>query len=624
MRKLLLTLSVCGLFALSSMVFYPMSDTFAKEDPTGPITKDELDAPDIILDFEGAIGYFDFSAMLENNGDDGFYVYVRVEVTKNDPNDPNGPFVHELDEVKFVFVPTHDLGPIDLFWHEETPQDLTEGVYTVTAFVCDDPSVSVCNSETNIISVSDQFEVKILGADGNGDEPVHPDEEGDEPAHPDEEGNDEPVDADMDGTFALPHGNDCDDTDPAVNPGVAEICGDGVDNDCDGLTDCDDLDCECESACAQPTETSCTNGVDDDCDGLTDCDDPDCRCDIVCVPPTTETDCTNRIDDDCDGFVDCNDTDCPPSSICPEDVEIICNDGLDNDGDGLVDCDDPDCQIDGDGDRSLAPPCGNDCDDTNPAVNHGVAEICDDGVDNDCDGTIDCIGPRDEICDDGVDNDGDGLVDCADPDCQVDVDRDGFIAEPCGNDCDDDNSTVHPGAAEICDDGVDNDCGGLVDCDDSNCVTSTTYSKGKSFIRFKHNKTSKDEASLRMCVPEAFCDIIKADPAAKEIVLTLGDCSTMTIPGGSLKLTKFGFRAKSAPGETPKYVVKINCEREWLKLRLKKLELKGCVSNPVKACVSITGIPCLCAEKEFDIVKRDKVGRPKKLFFKNITDTCSP
>ena len=30
---------------------------------------------------------------------------------------------------------------------------------------------------------------------------------------------------------------DCDDSNPAVNPGVKEVCGNGVDDDCDGETD---------------------------------------------------------------------------------------------------------------------------------------------------------------------------------------------------------------------------------------------------------------------------------------------------------------------------------------------------------------------------------------------------
>ena len=83
----------------------------------------------------------------------------------------------------------------------------------------------------------------------------------------------------------------------------------------------------------------------------------------------------------------------------PED----CANGIDDDGDGLIDCDDPDCGIDNDGDGHFAPPCGNDCNDANPNINPGKPEVCGDGLDNDCDGLIDCADP-----DCGIDNDGDG------------------------------------------------------------------------------------------------------------------------------------------------------------------------------------------------------------------------
>ena len=106
--------------------------------------------------------------------------------------------------------------------------------------------------------------------------------------------------------------------------------------------------------------------------------------------------------------------------------------GADRDGDGspdAVDCDPDDPTLTGHR-------CPEEC---VPA-----AEICN-GVDDDCDGTVD------EGCASGDDVDGDGF------------------AEPA--DCDDGNPTINPGALEVCN-GLDDDCDGEVD-DDCSGACST-------------------------------------------------------------------------------------------------------------------------------------------------------
>jgi hypothetical protein len=86
--------------------------------------------------------------------------------------------------------------------------------------------------------------------------------------------------------------------------------------------------------------------------------------------------------------VDCDDNDCAANPACAS-VAEICNNGLDDDGDGLIDCDDPDCrQIDSDGDGTpdCNDGCANDPHKTAPGIcGCGMADI-----DSDGDGTPDC------------------------------------------------------------------------------------------------------------------------------------------------------------------------------------------------------------------------------------------
>jgi len=161
---------------------------------------------------------------------------------------------------------------------------------------------------------------------------------------------DESTDADGDGLWAC---EDCDDTDETVGGGGDELCGDGIDNDCDGLTDGEDSDCE--GLVDTDGDGWCPDGVDLDGDGACDGDDEpfedgeigDCDEEDDQVHPGAE--------ELCDGI----DGDCDPAGFEEE---------LDDDGDGLADCE-------------------GDCDDADPAAFDGAEEVCGDGVDQDCDGS---------------------------------------------------------------------------------------------------------------------------------------------------------------------------------------------------------------------------------------------
>jgi hypothetical protein len=283
---------------------------------------------------------------------------------------------------------------------------------------------------------------------------------------------------------------DCDDSTDTVFPNAPVLC-DGKDNNCDGwkdyFTDEDKDgdgvfwcagDCDDDNALRFPgnqegpyLDATCTDAIDNDCDYYLDNADSGCW--------------DNCIDNDGDGYgfpgyagcsnggaTDCNDGD---ASINPGAADAIC-DGIDQN-----------C-ISGPDDEYVVTPTGcgvGACADT------GQLE-CQSGVEVDT-----CIpllptpeGPMgDPTCSGGVDEDCDGATDAADPGCLVaciDVDGDGYgsngdTAGDCPNgpaiDCNDNDNSIFPGAADAICDGIDQNC--ISGPDDEYVVTGTNCGIGE-------------------------------------------------------------------------------------------------------------------------------------------------
>ncbi len=197
-------------------------------------------------------------------------------------------------------------------------------------------------------------------------------------------------------------GEDCDDSDNKAYPSAPEIC-DGIDN----------------NTCS--TSSLPSNEVDNDSDDF-----------VECTLARAWQGTGSKEGDDCH---DGNDNAYPgaayneSSSSCREDA----------DGDGYGD-DTPPTNV----------TAGGDCDDSDTSIYDGATEVVADGIDQDCDEVDTCYTDDDKDTY-GDTNTKDGIdLNCNRPFYKLANDSD---------DCDDTDDTVYPGASELCD-GQLNDCGG--------------------------------------------------------------------------------------------------------------------------------------------------------------------
>jgi len=178
------------------------------------------------------------------------------------------------------------------------------------------------------------------------------------------------------------------------------------------------------------------------------------------------------LDEDNDGFFYFEDCDDYNASVNPDGVET-CN-GLDDDCNLSIDDGLPVStyyqDLDGDGygeqlvilDTCLmTPPLGYvtnslDCDDSTNAVSPAGIETCN-GIDDDCSGFIDDGIPYYDYYMD-FDGDGFGDADMIMDTCLTSAPL-GFVDN--AMDCDDSNASIYPGANEIADNDIDEDCTGL-------------------------------------------------------------------------------------------------------------------------------------------------------------------
>ncbi|MEC8379769.1 MAG: MopE-related protein [Myxococcota bacterium] len=255
-------------------------------------------------------------------------------------------------------------------------------------------------------------------------------------------------------------GTDCDDDNNTIFPGAFDEFYDGVDANCDGLSDFDQdgdfvdsaeyggTDCNDFDSSINNFEFDIpADGIDQDCNGMETC----------------------YIDTDIDGYGSSSTGqssvyDCSESGFSSNSQDCDDNDAYAHPGaasqDSTVQCM-RDFDGDGYGDMGVVAPLipGSDCNDNDGSTHPGALEITDSGVDENCDGSENCYRDDDE---DGFRTINTNLVipssdlDCTGP-------QEAQVTDP-ATDCNDALDTINPDATELIDDGIDSDCDGSELC----------------------------------------------------------------------------------------------------------------------------------------------------------------
>ncbi|MCK6506985.1 hypothetical protein L6R53_27035 [Myxococcota bacterium] len=326
---------------------------------------------------DGATGYADgdgdgFAACEECNDADGAVNPDATEVCDDVDNDCDGRIDSNDDDVTGESTWYFDYDADDFGSDSITVTACDRpGGYVSVGGDCDDGrdevfpgGIEVCDgldNDCNDVVDDDAGDFNTYWADGDSDGYGDPDGALDACALPD---------------GYVRNSLDCDDDDNDINPAADEVC-DGDDNDCDDLVDDGDTDTLYGSGDLHYADLD-VDGYGSYTSYVLSCDAPDGYVDFS---------------GDCD---DGDDAINPAADEVCDGLDNNCVDGIDEDSavDALtwyLDADGDDYGLLGSTWTACEEPTGytavaDDCDDSDELVNPSAAEVCNDDIDNDCDG----------------------------------------------------------------------------------------------------------------------------------------------------------------------------------------------------------------------------------------------